>query len=488
MNASPSSYAYTEKAQLFRQCPTVLRFRRRLTFFLVSRRCCVTLVFALFGLGTGLLIVRMLGVASILTLSAGMAATALATLISAVLELRKLPSVETTAAYLDAWNDNGGLLVARFEGVNPGEWAQSTVSLQMPIIRWRAGRTVTGLAGAVLYVLAVLFVPTRYTPVFGHRSLDLGETVEQMRNTIELVREEEIVSATQADDLQAELARVQSEASGLNPARSWAALDHMEEGLEQAAREHAEAALATLTTAEPTEALSTMLTNDGEALDDDVTAAAQRELAAMLGEADKMGTLGEKLDLPPGLLDKLERGAKLSREDLDRLAKALKKCRGKLSQKIARLCKARLVPASWLERCRKCNRGNGDRALLAYLDAHNPELAECLIAAGCCNSCNGGISRGRGDAEMTWSEGTSEDGARYKEEALPPASLDALRKSRLLGVSRHAPQAGTGQKPSAGGALNAGRPAAGGGRTRQVLPRHRRAVARFFDRANPARD
>src|SRR5262249_6444210 len=55
----------------------------------------------------------------------------------------------------------------------------------------------------------------------------------------------------------------------------------------------------------------------------------------------------------------------------------------------------------------------------------------------------GGVDRGRGDAAMTWTDGSSEKDARFKEKVLPPSSVAGLNDSQLVGMSASAPTADT---------------------------------------------
>jgi len=94
----------------------------------------------------------------------------------------------------------------------------------------------------------------------------------------------------------------------------------------------------------------------------------------------------------------------------------------------------------------------------------------------------GGISRGRGDAPMTWKDPSNEEGAEFEEQALPPGAMRSMKDAELVGVSVGAPDEAEGESASAGGALS-GAEAAGGSAHRQTtLPQHRRAVERYFER------
>jgi hypothetical protein len=120
---------------------------------------------------------------------------------------------------------------------------------------------------------------------------------------------------------------------------------------------------------------------------------------------------------------------------------------------------------------------------VALLDEFGDErtLAEMLDMLAEGRPGRGGITRGRGDAPMTWSGGTAEENAKFKPQVVPPASVADLRRSTLAGVSRGRP--GTGKpESSTGGALTGAEAGGGSAHTRVILPRHRGTVKRYFER------
>lgn len=90
----------------------------------------------------------------------------------------------------------------------------------------------------------------------------------------------------------------------------------------------------------------------------------------------------------------------------------------------------------------------------------------------------GGITRGRGDAEMTFgpgAEGVEAQAARR----LTPSQFAELESSSLLGVSATAPEASGVSGGSAG--LQTTSDSVGASTfKRRLVPRHRRAVSEFF--------
>ena len=86
--------------------------------------------------------------------------------------------------------------------------------------------------------------------------------------------------------------------------------------------------------------------------------------------------------------------------------------------------------------------------------------------------------------EMTWKDPASQEGASFDPLVLPPSALRDPAQSHRLGVSQTAPQVEHDNTASAGGGLNGVESAGGSAATTTVLPRHRGAVQRYFERRN----
>jgi hypothetical protein len=91
---------------------------------------------------------------------------------------------------------------------------------------------------------------------------------------------------------------------------------------------------------------------------------------------------------------------------------------------------------------------------------------------------NGGVSRGRADAELTWGEETPGRTDQFEPEQLPDAKVLDPGSTAIVGVGARAPEV----EPRAGGSglvevqASAGKSAW----KRRLAPRHRDAVKGFF--------
>jgi hypothetical protein len=81
---------------------------------------------------------------------------------------------------------------------------------------------------------------------------------------------------------------------------------------------------------------------------------------------------------------------------------------------------------------------------------------------------------------MTWKEESSDDGARFKEEALPPSAQ--LSDAQFIGVTRAAPELSGDDVAVEHGALSGARGSGGAAHSQVILPRHKQTVRNFFKR------
>jgi hypothetical protein len=98
----------------------------------------------------------------------------------------------------------------------------------------------------------------------------------------------------------------------------------------------------------------------------------------------------------------------------------------------------------------------------------------------------GGVTRGRGDAEMTWGEESQGQLDQFEAKVLDPAHSLDVENSAVLGVGAAAPTV----EPVAEGAGNADVAVSTGKSAwrRRLAPHHRDAVKGFFTPASAKKD
>jgi len=400
--------------------------------------------------------------------------------VSAVLlSVKRIPSWSSLNALLDSQNNCGGLLMASDE-VDLGFWQARLGSLDAPVLRWRAGKRAAVFTLAAMFVVVSFIVPQRYMKIASARPLNIGMDVEKLGEQIETLKQEKIVSEEKADEYEQKLEQLKDKASGYDPVKTWEALDHIQQNAKNEAEEAAMSALSQTEAVTKAAGLAEGLYEGGSEIKSNVYSEAVSELSAMVkGLLSENEHLRNSLD--PNLLNACEQG-ELSSEQLKQLAEALKANKLELSANLRKLCEANLADLKNLKMCERL--GQCDVAgLKAFLcqDANSMCIGDALSMC-CGNPGRGGISRGRGDAAMTWTEGSSEEDAKFKEQVLPAASLAALKESMTIGVTVEAPTVEDGAASLSGDVL--GQAEAGGGEAfrRTILPRHKGAVKRYFER------
>jgi hypothetical protein len=461
----------------------IRRFRLTLAALLFLKHALAFLTAWAFLWGTGVLALRAGLGAPRLPLLWGLAAAPLALVPAVVLALRRLPPASAVRAVVDHSSGCGGLLMAG-EEQDLGPWQGGMPAPARPRVSWRGRRAWALLALAACYVLAGFLVPQRLADLGSGPPLEIGREVEKLAGQVEVLKEEAVLDPARADALKQKLNQLRDESSGKDPVKTLEALDRLEKVTTQAARDAADSASRKTEEMARAETLAQALRDTAPDLPPKVLAEAMATLAGLTEKAAaESDLLDEHLDAETARACK---EGKLTPEQFEKLAKALRGGKEGLAKRLAKLHKAGLIDREALEKCEKCGECNSE-GLAAYLKENGGKMAVSDMVCECQKGGRGGVTRGPGAADLTFGKETSEEGLTFKEEALPPAALAALKESQLSGVSQGTPQVG-GKDPAQSGALAGARAGGGSANTQAVLPRHRAAVTRYFERpARPAK-
>jgi hypothetical protein len=450
-------------------------FYRRLVLWCVLRQSVAAVTAWVFLWGTAVLALKVTQGTSPSTLLWGALGLPLAVGAAAWVTLRRPPDRSAVRALLDGRCARGGLLMAGAE-CDLGPWAAAPAPTAVPRLHWRGRRALGFLAAACAYVALAFGLPARSLALV-EKPLDVGGPADQLDEQVRVLREEKVLDPERAENLQQKIEELRGQSTAREPAKTLEALDHLGDVLRQAARQSAEANARQGQQLAQTGAAAEALRKALPMLSPQDTADLMKEMAGLVQQAAAENeALQDELDAE--LIDALKEG-KLSSEQLEKLAAAAAKCKGGLSKTAKSLYKAKLIDSDQLKACEggKCDCD----ALAKYLKDKQgkKKLKEGLER----QEGKGGVDDdGPGETPLTFGDRSTDEGAKFKEEALPPAELAALKESQLSGVSKaqptRDPKAGA---PQAGGLTGA---AAGGGSANAapVLPQHRGAVGRYFDR------
>jgi hypothetical protein len=362
--------------------------------------------------------------------------------------------------------------------VELGDWRGTLPAFTLPRLRWRGGRSWGLLATGAGFVLLGFLLPQGFADL-GQRRLDVRREVERLKGQLDVLEQEKLLEPQRAETLKEKLDQVRRDARGRDPARTLEALDHVQEMANQTAQEAAESAVEKSEKLGLAETLSDALDRHGAKVGEDALTEGMKQLASLAKKSASEKELMEA-GLDPATLEALEAG-KLTPEMLKKLGAALAQCKGGKHRKLARLVKAGLLDPDALEKCKsECDMA----ALAKYLKECDCKGCLCDGLANCDNPGRGGVTRGPGPAKLTFGDETTKDGFKFKEEALPPGEMENLQ-STVTGITPgRPPTKGEKAGKAASGALAGANAGGGSATTAPVLPRHRGAVERYFDRTS----
>lgn len=453
------------------QDESIARFIRRVAILASVRYALMFITLWGFACGIAVLAMRAATGRPVIQLTWILAGVVPCAAAAILLALRRLPDRTAVRALLDSRNSCGGLLMAS-ERAELGDWQARLPAIAEPRLRWRARRSVALTLASALFVSVSFLIPARQG-LASDRPLDIAKEIGGLAADIDVLKKEEIIDATQAETLETKLESITADAHGEDPVKTWEALDHLQNSLSKTAQEAAEKIARNNERLAEAQSLSETLGEGGSGLDPKLMTEAIKELQAQMEAA--AGSQGGAPELPSDLLKDLKSGS-LSKQQLKQLAHALKQHKGDISKRLGKLRDTGLIDLKTLKQCEKAGQ-NDSTGLAEFLkqNAGNMTVSQMMDSWG-----RGGVDRGRGDAPMTWTDRSSERGAKFKEQVLP-SSLAGLKDSELIGRSTGAPGV---EKNGAqrSGALNGAAAGGGSAYTQTVLPRHRGAVNRYFER------
>ena len=452
---------------------TLRSFARKLALLLIFRGAARWAAVWFFLWGVAALVARISGVPRGQWLFFGLLGFVPLAALAAAREWRRRPAFSKIRAAYDHLNQCGGVIMSE-ESADMSAWQTHLPQASNPNLRWRSGRPLGILGVSILFAVVALELPDRLTAMSAKRPLEIGNLVGELQAEVKTLENERILEEQKADELQKQLAQLKEQSSSLDPNKTWEALDHIKEANQNLAHEATEEALNNMTSLTEAQALAGALesASDSGLAKDTATQAAQ-DLAGLL-KAAKLEDGLLKGEIPPGLLSQLDG---LSKADLEKLLGAIQFNKNGLSNSVMNLANLKLIDPKLLAQCKNAGQCLNTNALCAYLSQctnGNYNLSACLGYG------RGGPGGGGGTGPMTWKDESSDAGAKFKEEVLPPSSR--LSDARFVGVSRSAPELSGENAVAEHGALAGAQGSGGGANSQIILPEHKQTVQRFFKR------
>lgn len=452
------------------------RFRRRLTALFVLKYALPLATLWGFVWGTAVIALRAAGAERkpLLWGFVGLAACLAAALVWA---RRHLPPEMTVRALLDEQSGCGGLLMAGAEQ-ELGGWLQRMPALKLPHLRWDGQRPAVLLAISTGFVLLCFLAPQGLADLQSSSPLEIDAEIGRLLQQIALLKGESLLDPKRAETLLEKVAELRQHSSGKEPARTLEALDHMKKLASETAREAAEECTRRSEQFGEAKALAELLSHNADLLDSKLTMGVLAEIAGLM---DKSGIdpkqLLSGLEFNPELMKALGK-QKLDPEQLEKLVGTLKGQTAELGRRMEKLHLSGLIDAEALERCRKAGECDSE-GLKAFLRDNSDKVSLGDLKS---RYKNGGDSRGSGTAPMTWAKPGAEEGFKFKEEVLPPGALDALKSTPMQEARGGSVIHKKSAEAASSGALHEAKTGSGSANTQIILPRHRAAVERYFER------
>ncbi|MGL6194779.1 MAG: hypothetical protein ACRC2T_08160 [Thermoguttaceae bacterium] len=521
---------------------TVLSELQNSIFYVLFRKQLLNFTLCYFFVwGTAVLICRVSNTVAWTHLFWGGIFLALAPVYAFIVSKNKVPKKNKLGAVLDKENLAGGLIVASFE-TNIDEWNTVLPSLSTPTFKWNGKKTYILNFLAASFLLVTFLIPDSTIVADNGRKMNIDDQVNRLKGQLDTLAEEKILDIESVEARKMDLERIQKEAEGLGPVKTLDALDHLSNQLRQKADEAAEQGLKDAETLAKAETLTEQAQKFAENLSPDETKKLMDGLAETLsdmfgensellekigeqlgesgndsssensqngensdknGQPGKQGNKGmsnQKLDSE--MLKKMlrEKGLdKLSPEQLQQMKNAMQKAREIDKEMLQKLMERGMIDEEMLKKFENLEKVD-EEELNRMLD----ELGVCEGCGGMCEGdCEGdgngegengkegngrpgrgGRNRGRGDAPLRFVEKEADEaGSDFKSQVLPPPALEELKNSLKFGASQAAPDSTPdGTASDQGGAIRSIQAGAGSAHGQQILPQHRGATGRYFNR------
>ena len=401
---------------------------------------------------------------------------------------RELFSRTESVALLDNRLEAGGLLMTLCEA--PDElWEERLPQLETlwktSLPQYRPVRFARQMAGPFVFVLAACLVPLREAEAAPTLRNTAGEqATSQLQELLTELEKSDVLEEEEKRELEDEIAKLVEETKDTPLTHEkWETVDALQERM----RMRVETTAAELVTAQQSlAALKNAADGDFEKLSVESMEMLSKDVLETL---QKMADKGAFDNMPKDLKDQLQR---LMKNSAGNGQFQLPKDPAELSELMDELGEFLDGESKKLSELRsKCKGGKckGCPGCEAGCECSGPADVACTCpncpnAGGQCaggNPGSGGISRGRGDADLTWGDESSLENTKFKESVLPPGMLDKPR-DEVVGITIATPEtdvAGTAPRSAARAAT-----AASGDQTWKgtIRPRHRSVVKRYFDK------
>jgi len=380
-------------------------------------------------------------------------------------------------ALFDSRSPAGGLLVSRLE-TDLGGWGERIELPELPRVSCRFGNRPLIFLLALGFMIAGCFTSNMRSAVSVPAPMDVAADVDKLAEQIKILNEEQVITDQERLEFNEQLKNLASQASGEDPLKTWEGLDHLNRAVMEKSAVAAETTLNNLTQMELLEKTASMLSSAESTVPSAEFSRALEGFQSLLNNlCNNNAAVNKMCDGKPGSqcenstgLKNLQSKCAQNAEGLKRSLENLRRCSG-----------TKAGPGG-------SNMPSQQQALQDlqdFIKKNTDSSGGKCLGKMCMKPGDGGTSRGRGDAPLTWDKRELSHDGKYKEITLPPADEAGLQDSTLLGITSAAPQVEKTRAVLAPGQLKDSAGKAEMSRL-AIQPCHRKAVGRYFDHRQSA--
>ena len=427
-----------------------------------------------------------------------------------LLAQRQIPDDRKLGAILDRDNEAGGLLMSSFE-TDIGPWSERMNSLRVPQVLWESRSTVGLALPAICFAATALFFPISTISGFQRHRLNVDDQVKKLTAQLETLRDEKLLDVEEVGTRKLELEKIKNEADGVGPVKTFDALDHLAERMNQKASEATENAKKAMEILAKTETLTQnvkdLLHESDEATAKSLMEGLAQSLEEMLKENEQIrqdlkGNLDKQADeknnaLKEALKKMLEENnfQNMTPEQLEQLAQAMKQCQGNCERMCENLQSGGFPTdpdlLKQLSELKQLDKEEAERILSdlwEYVDGCDDE--KCENGERCKSNKSPRFTQQQDWTtnpdqvdDMRFDKAPDEDGAEFHTKFLPPSNLEAFRNSQKIGASIASPEPNSdnigNDRETALRQTDGGLGIAHG---QTIYPQHRGPVGRYFEK------
>ena len=407
----------------------------------------------------------------------------------AVVSRRRLPSEESFTAWLDDRNLHGGILQA--EGTPGSEaWIARLGATRTPRLRVDFRREGIVLILSIVFLSTIFLCPRQLTEIGDGRRLDIDDETAGIEDRIQVLEQSSELSEEKIAELKEMLQDIRENGLAEESSKTYELLDVLEERVEN----EASGIRNSLSEQENSMEMLAKALEELAKLGGANLPTASSEIAKFISQlAENDPALAEILselakhdeELSPSELARRTADKALTKEQLEKLAEALKKNADRIKEKLRQM-------AEQMKRNGGGDCGGGmcensvpfdEKSLEEWLNSNCPATAGALgceagAMAGGTMPGNAGISRGRGDAPLEYTGENVEFDAEFKRVGI--GGMAKPDDTSVISRTLSAPSSAVNDAEAAGAGTLGGGKAESESKGRAVHPQHRRAVRQFF--------